>query len=318
MKQIDVSVCMVTYNQIKYVGQAIESYLNQKTTYSVEVIVSDDASPDGTAQYVREHYGDRVTLIARSENVGLNRNLYDMYASAKGRYIYGCAGDDWACDLEMIQKQVDFLEANPEYSSVSNWMVMVDAQGKEIGESVCPNYEYTFEDWITNKSKNSCGTGMLRNYFLDLQENVDYMYLACRNNEEIPIWAFLLERGKHYIIHQKMLAYRYVNIEGNTNYNSTHKPIDVYEDYRNSLLNMKKYHPIYSYEAKELKIAYDFWRPIILSRDIRQWIRFVHLLGFKNFWKLIGVTPYIMRHGELPEKIQRRCLESAGEKYVRI
>lgn len=313
MSEVDVSVCMVTYNQKKYVAQAIDSYLNQKTSYSVEIIVSDDASPDGTAQYVKERYGDRVTLIAREQNVGLNRNLYEMYAGAKGRYIYGCAGDDWSCDPQMLQKQVDFLDTHPRYSSVSNWMITVDEQGKKIGESVCENTEYTFEDWITNKGKASCGTGMLRNYFLDLKENVDYMYLACRNNEEIPIWAFLLERGSHYIIHEKMLAYRYVNIAGNTNYNSTHKPIDVYADYRQSLINMEKYHPVYSYEAKELKIAYDFLRPILASRDIKQWIRFKRILGRKYFWKLLMITPYIIRHGELPEKIQKRCIESAKE-----
>lgn len=315
MSEFDVSVCMVTYNQKKYVAQAIESYLNQKSSYSIEIIVSDDASPDGTAEYVAEHFGDKVTLIARTENVGLNRNLYDMYTSAKGRYIYGCAGDDWACDPEMIQKQVEFLDRNPEYSSVSNWMKIVNENGDEIGEAICKNKEYCFADWLTNKSKDSCGTGMLRNYFLNLKEDVSYMYLACRNNEEIPIWAFLLERGKHYIMNEKMLAYRYVNVKGNTNYNSTHKPIDVYADYRNSLRNMAIYHPCYSYEAKELKIAYDFLRPIIASKDIRQWGRFVRLLGGKNFCRLIWMTPHIIKHGELPQKIQNRCLASAKE-YV--
>jgi glycosyltransferase involved in cell wall biosynthesis len=304
---------MVTYNQKKYVAQAIDSYLNQQTDYTVEILVGDDASPDGTADYVREMYGDKVKVIARTQNVGLNRNLYDLYCAAKGRYIYGCAGDDWANDPAMLQKLAGFLDAHREYSSVSNWMRTVDADGKEIGESVCDNTEYNFADWITNRSLNSCGTGMLRNYFADLKEDVSYMYKVCRNNEEIPIWAFLLERGKHYIIHEKMLSYRYVNVQGSTNYNSTHRPIDVYEDYRTSLGNMEKYHPCYSYEAKQYKIAYDFLRPVLATKDIRQWLRFVRLLGFLRTLRLFFMTPYILRHGELPPRITERCLDSAKE-----
>ena len=108
--EIMLSVCVVSYNHYEYIEQALDSILEQKINFPVEVIVADDASTDGTAELVEKKYGDRVRLIKKKKNVGLSRNLYECMTAAKGKYVYTHAGDDWLKNNDMFQRHVDFLE----------------------------------------------------------------------------------------------------------------------------------------------------------------------------------------------------------------
>ena len=162
---VDISICMVAYNHREYICQAIDSILAQETDYTYEIIVNDDASTDHTAELVAQKYPDQVKLIARKENVGLTRSIYDMFVQAEGRYIYLCAGDDWVNSPQMIQKHVDFLEHNPEYSSVSNWMVQVDKDGKFLMNIENPVVDYHLSDLLLMNNCNGSDKGTFRNYF---------------------------------------------------------------------------------------------------------------------------------------------------------
>ena len=55
MNDILVSISCVTYNHEKYIAQAIESFINQKTTFPIEIIIHDDASTDNTAKIIKEY-----------------------------------------------------------------------------------------------------------------------------------------------------------------------------------------------------------------------------------------------------------------------
>lgn len=119
MEEIMLSFCLVTYNHEKYILECLESIFKQKVNFKMEILVGNDCSQDATAQLIKDNYGDRVNLIDRKENLGLCKNLYDLFLRAKGRYVYMFSGDDYIKDEYMLQKQVDFLEEHPEYFSAS-------------------------------------------------------------------------------------------------------------------------------------------------------------------------------------------------------
>ena len=116
---VKLTVICVTYNHEKYIDQALDGIVKQKTNFSFEVLVGDDASTDKTQdiimQYV-EKYPDIVKPVLRKENIGAGANSFDLYSRAKSLYVAICDGDDYWTDEYKLQKQVDFLDAHPDYS----------------------------------------------------------------------------------------------------------------------------------------------------------------------------------------------------------
>jgi glycosyltransferase involved in cell wall biosynthesis len=117
------SVCCTTYQHVHFIRQAIEGFLMQRTSFPIEIIIRDDASKDGTAAIVKE-YAERhpnlIRAILNEENQFSKgvRPMPDAISHARGKYIAICEGDDYWTDPLKLQKQVDFLEANPSVSMV--------------------------------------------------------------------------------------------------------------------------------------------------------------------------------------------------------
>ena len=118
-----VSVLCTAYNHEAYIRDALESFLAQKTDFPFEIIVNDDASPDGTAAIIREYeskYPDIIRAFYQEKNLySQNIDAYHhfLYRESRGRYIAICEGDDFWSDPEKLQRQVHFMEAHPEYSA---------------------------------------------------------------------------------------------------------------------------------------------------------------------------------------------------------
>lgn len=114
-----VSVIMITYNHVKYIRQAISGVTMQKTNFKYELLVGDDLSTDGTQDIIREvaqEYPDIIKPILRDKNMGVALNFSDLLSRSKGKYVAICDGDDFWTDENKLQKQVDFLENNTEYT----------------------------------------------------------------------------------------------------------------------------------------------------------------------------------------------------------
>lgn len=116
-----VSVAVITYNQEAYIRQCVESILQQQTDFSLEIIVADDGSTDGTAAQIealQRVYPEKIILLRQPQNVGLIRNYQSALQACQGRYIAQIAGDDYFSDPHKLQKQHNYLEANPEVALV--------------------------------------------------------------------------------------------------------------------------------------------------------------------------------------------------------
>lgn len=115
-----VSVIMITYGHEKFIRQAVEGVLMQKCSFKIELIIANDSSPDKTSEIVNDILlknpnADRIKFINRNKNIGGQNNFKDAFEQCKGKYIAHCEGDDYWTDPYKLQKQVDFLEVNPDY-----------------------------------------------------------------------------------------------------------------------------------------------------------------------------------------------------------
>ncbi|UMB60334.1 glycosyltransferase [Lutibacter sp. A80] len=145
-----VSVVMITYNHEKYIQKAIEGVLMQQCSFEVELIIVDDNSPDKTEEIVKkiieEHPNSScIKYTKHNENKGMMPNFIWALQQTKSKYIALCEGDDYWTDPLKLQKQVDFLEANMEYSLCFTAKSNIDINGVFINES---RYGHQ-ENWIT-------------------------------------------------------------------------------------------------------------------------------------------------------------------------
>jgi glycosyltransferase involved in cell wall biosynthesis len=112
-----VSVIIITYNQENYIGQALESIVTQKTSFEFEVLVGDDMSTDKTPAIISDfaqRYPAIIKPIIRKKNLGPAPNFVETLKLSQGRYIAICEGDDYWTDPLKLQRQADFLDANPD------------------------------------------------------------------------------------------------------------------------------------------------------------------------------------------------------------
>lgn len=116
------SILCVTYNQEKYIRSALDSFLMQKTNFDFEVLINDDKSSDSTIDILKEYeqrYPNIIKPIYQQKNLwsqGVNISAKILYPIAQGEYLALCDGDDYWTDEFKLQKQVDFLDSNPDFS----------------------------------------------------------------------------------------------------------------------------------------------------------------------------------------------------------
>ncbi|MBE6319857.1 MAG: glycosyltransferase [Bacteroidales bacterium] len=118
-----VSICCITYNHAQFIRKCLDGFLMQQTDFPIEILIHDDCSTDGTTEIIKEYEARYPKLIFPIyEDVNQYQNgksaeidLYN-YRRARGKYIAYCEGDDYWTDPQKLQKQVDFMEENSDYS----------------------------------------------------------------------------------------------------------------------------------------------------------------------------------------------------------
>ena len=112
-----VSVIIPCYNFGEFIEQSILSAVNQITNFEYEILVRDDFSTDHSQINIERVacYHDKVKYYTPTENWGGNKNVNFLLSEAKGDYIAYLDGDDYFTDPYKLQKQVDFLDNNPDY-----------------------------------------------------------------------------------------------------------------------------------------------------------------------------------------------------------
>ena len=137
-----VSVRVITYNHEKYIAQCLEGILMQRANFPFEVIVGEDCSTDHTREIVLAYgqkYSETIRLITSENNVGGVQNVLRVQQACRGNYHAYCDGDDYWIDPLKLQKQVDFMEAHPEYSMCFHDAFVVRYDKSALPDYCCPS-----------------------------------------------------------------------------------------------------------------------------------------------------------------------------------
>lgn len=161
-----VAIHCLVYNHEPYLRDCLEGFVMQQTNFPFVAIVHDDASTDGSAAIIREYeekYPNIIKPIYEKENQWRKGTLTKVMNTAieaiGAKYVAMCEGDDYWTDPLKLQKQVDFMEANPEYSITSHRYTIYNHEERVFTQDYLADL---FED-----KKNVFGIAFERKNYLD-------------------------------------------------------------------------------------------------------------------------------------------------------
>lgn len=195
------TVIIPTYNHEKYVELCVDSVLSQKTLFNFNILISDDCSTDSTWKILQK-YKDipGLTITKTPKNQGSSSKRFsNLLTSVKSDYVTILDGDDYYIDENKLQKQIDFLQSNSEYS--------VHSTGHYKKETEYPEEDYTKFTLYGIKPEVELLDNMEANYmsfgfmFRNIFKEEDYSFPEWFFHKDVfdPYWALhclLLERGQ--------------------------------------------------------------------------------------------------------------------------
>ena len=211
---IKVSVIVHTYNHEKYIRQTLDSILNQQVNFDYEVIVGDDASPDSTPQIIQEYqsrFPEIIKPMLHPKNLGGygKNNTLATLAVCQGQYIAAMDGDDYWTNPLKLQKQVDFLDNNPDFVACFHNALIHFEDGSAPDEYVNNEDQRvvtTIEDlvgedeiWYMATSAVMFRNGIMKEYPKWFHES---------KSGDIPRYILLGKHGKFFYINELMSVYR--------------------------------------------------------------------------------------------------------------
>lgn len=131
-----ISVIMPAYNTEKYIGEAIESILNQ-TFSDFEFIIIDDRSSDGTVDVVKSYNDNRIRFHQNEKNMGVAATLNRGLDLATGDYIARMDSDDISMP-ERFEKQIQYMENHPDCAACGTDIKLFGAQWGNFFHSSTP------------------------------------------------------------------------------------------------------------------------------------------------------------------------------------
>lgn len=209
-----VTVYCLSFNHIKYIRDALNGFVNQKTTFPYEVIVHDDASTDGTDEIIMEYakkYPKIIKPILQKKNLFAQKiDAFQNYIlpKASGKYIAICEGDDYWNDENKLQMQVDFLEKHLDYvACVHNSYLLNVSNGKQT-----KMYKQKFDYDLTVKDVYSRGGQSYQTSSLMYRKQYAYSFPHYFTYVwpigDYPLALYLATNGKIRFINKIMSTYR--------------------------------------------------------------------------------------------------------------
>jgi len=204
------SVCIFTFNHLEYISQAIESVLMQKTNFNFEIVIGEDHSTDGTREIVTSYqkkYPDKIRGYLNDKNLGVMPNNVYTLSKCRGKYIALLDGDDFWISDEKIQRQVDFLDNNPNFVLCFHDAMIFNQDGRYDSRTCCgPKQKKTVSltDIICD-THIPTGSAVFRRQGLEGFPPKGYCDLKATDR---PLFLFLSAFGQSYYFNECWSVYR--------------------------------------------------------------------------------------------------------------
>ncbi len=212
------TVIILTYNHQKYIAQAIESVLAQKTNYPFNVVIGDDFSTDETREIIDAFYKKHPQLITLSfptKNEGALTNEKTCVEAAKGKYIAFLEGDDYWTDTLKLQKQINYLESNPEcglvHGDVNHYDEATGLFEKSINNTNNSQLiaDYSFESLLISKKHSiKTMTACFRKEIISTHFDYDIAIQQQWKLTDLPLWLEIAKHSKIHYVDEVFATYR--------------------------------------------------------------------------------------------------------------
>lgn len=214
---IKISVCMITYNQEKYIEEAINGVLMQDSDYEIELVISNDCSTDQTDNIIQSIINNhprasRIKYFNHKNNLGMMQNFIFTIKHCDGDFVALCEGDDYWTDPNKIKKQIDFMLLNQELSFTfhranifyNNKLTLSYKSNKFVDKSSIETKYFLRKGGARYCTASSVFS---RNVFEDIPDWLYDCHVA-----DYPIIFLALEKGKVGYLDDVMCVYRQASI----------------------------------------------------------------------------------------------------------
>jgi glycosyltransferase involved in cell wall biosynthesis len=207
-----VDICILTYNHERFIQEAIESVLAQKTAFPYRVNIGDDCSGDKTQEIIRKYagrYSDQIRTVLLEEHRGIihrNRLGMELLKLCTGTYVALLDGDDYWTDPTKLQKQVNFMDEHSDCAVCFHKVLVFYEDGSQKSYVFCPvgkKKSWVLEDLLKGNFIPTCSVMFRRGLF---DRFPDWFYTV-----EIGDWPLHIlnaQYGSICYIDETMAAYR--------------------------------------------------------------------------------------------------------------
>lgn len=212
MGQSEVTVICTSYNYANYISQALDSFLNQETSFAFDILVVDDCSTDNSWEILKSYqkqFPDKIRLVRNSKNLGLTRTWIEICKQVSAKYLARCDADDYWIDSRKLQKQYDLLESDPNSKWCNTEFNIIDEEGYTTHSNVFANgpiaYANTYEKMIATKGMTLPSSWMVET---DLMQEVNAAIDPDSVDDGFPMQLEFYRRTQLSFIAEPMVAYR--------------------------------------------------------------------------------------------------------------
>ena len=205
-----VSVIIITYGHANFIEKAILGVLMQEYNFELELIISNDCSPDDTDEvinYIINNHprASSIKYIKHNHNIGAMSNFLYSLNEAKGKYIALCDGDDYWTDPLKLQTQINFLDANSDFSMCFHSVEITLANKNDNYDYPIPSSDILHLKDILQKHYIPTCSLVFRNGLFPkgLPE-----WMINSISGDIPLEILLASKGKTKYFSKKMSCYR--------------------------------------------------------------------------------------------------------------
>ncbi len=301
IRRIDVNNYLLTvyclaYNHEKYIEDALNGFVSQKTNFKYKVLVHDDCSTDKTAEIIRkysEKYPDIIFPIFQKENqYSKDAKIVKEFIVPhfEGKYIAMCEGDDYWTDSNKLQTQVDFLESHSEYSACVHNSEVLNCRfnTKKLLNHSDKDYDISFSEIIRGGNQSYQLSSLVCRRELDelfhSDQRPEYLNVNCSFGD-YPLGILLCLNGKIRYFPEIMSVYRLMTPNSWTSRNRTIEAVESnYASIKELLIGVDKYtEGKYNEDIKNV-IQKNEFTVLLLKKDLKK----LKSEQYRNYWNQLS------------------------------